>query len=126
MADLFDIVVARKLSGGGGGGSSDFSTAEVTIINAGTFGDVLGYMPICHEAGELGPEAPALIESTFGIEPGTTEVFVVPIYKNGMLDAAFWDNINIISVTGDAEWESPNSDVYITGNCTITAEYPQN
>lgn len=31
MADLFDIVTARKLSGGGGGGSSDFSTAEVTL-----------------------------------------------------------------------------------------------
>ena len=32
--DLYDIAVARKLSGGGGGGgSSDFSTAQVTIIN---------------------------------------------------------------------------------------------
>ena len=31
--DLFDLVVARKMSGGGGGGggSSDFSTANVTI-----------------------------------------------------------------------------------------------
>ena len=30
--DLYDIAIARKLSGsGGGGGSSDFSTAEVTI-----------------------------------------------------------------------------------------------
>lgn len=33
MADLFDIVVARKLSGGGGG-SSDFSTANLTITKA--------------------------------------------------------------------------------------------
>ena len=34
MADLFDIALARKLSGGGGGGggSSDFSTAEVTLV----------------------------------------------------------------------------------------------
>ena len=31
MADLFDIVVARKLSGGGGGGSSDFTEAKITI-----------------------------------------------------------------------------------------------
>ena len=33
--DLFDVILAKKMSGGsgGGGGSSDFSTAEVTIIN---------------------------------------------------------------------------------------------
>ena len=30
--DLFDVVIARKLSGGGGGGSSDFSTASVTFV----------------------------------------------------------------------------------------------
>ena len=29
--DLFDIAVARKLSGGGGGGGGDFDTATVTF-----------------------------------------------------------------------------------------------
>lgn len=29
--NLYDIAIAKKLSGGGGGGSSDFSTAEVTL-----------------------------------------------------------------------------------------------
>lgn len=34
--DLFDIAIAKKLSGGGGGGGggdSDFSTAQVTVVN---------------------------------------------------------------------------------------------
>ena len=30
--NLYDIAIARKLSGGGGGGSSDFSTATITVV----------------------------------------------------------------------------------------------
>lgn len=38
MEDLFDVIVARKLSGGGGGGgSSDFSTATVTVVTNDSF-----------------------------------------------------------------------------------------
>lgn len=46
MADLFDIVVARKLSGGGGGGSSDLFSQVANIVTSasasektGTFND---------------------------------------------------------------------------------------
>lgn len=34
MADLFDIAIARKLSGGGGGGGLNVPTARVTFISS--------------------------------------------------------------------------------------------
>ena len=43
MADLYDIVVASKLSGGGGGGgSSDFSMSTVTVnVNENGIGTII-------------------------------------------------------------------------------------
>lgn len=42
MADLFDIAIARKLSGGGGGGGG-FSTAKVTFISSANSYKIYGH-----------------------------------------------------------------------------------
>ena len=105
MADLFDIVTARKLSGGGGG-SNDFSTAQVTVAIAGDY----IYIPfVFDEGGEAG------IVSTGIIESGT---YSVPIYK-GLLVGSI-DSTRTVNVSGNAEYNQSNHTIIITGDCTIT------
>ena len=105
MADLFDIVVARKLSGGGGGGSSDFSTAQLTVV--GGEGSFL-FLPQVHDE-----EGLAGIENGGITESGT---YVVPLYK-GLLAGS-------IDTTGEVQTSGAvtvnDTMIIITGNGTIT------
>lgn len=108
MADLFDVVVARKLSGGGGGGgSSDFSTAQVTISgdnNADTC------LPFCIDQGDM----TALFNVRQTYYPGTYEI-------------ALWKGASLIEIYNKATVETSGNiedfggGMYlITGDCTIT------
>lgn len=108
MADLFDIVVARKLSGGGGGGSSDFSTATVTVINN-TNAPVPVYAPLATEYGEY-----KFSDSSAHVAPGTEILNVILYFGEGVIVIT---NGNV-SISGDAELEG--SEIIITGDCTIT------
>ncbi len=104
MADLFDIVIARKLSGGGGGGSSDFSTATVTATYGHTIeGAFYANFP---------PEAP--------IEGAT-------IYQNSMSDTLIlYKGASLISIDDPVQSISGNIQdmgggrYVVTGDCTIT------
>lgn len=110
MADLFDIVVARKLSdgGGGGGGSSDFSTATVTVVNnANADVNILGAL-IDHDAINYSITVPHIIFNTLIIE--------AVLYKTEGLIVV--DAEANITVSGDAELDETS--VIITGDCTIT------
>lgn len=110
MADLFDIVVARKLSdgGGGGGGSSDFSTATVTVVN------------------NLPDDIPVSIYGAFVVN-GTLDYWTefsngtsqkqVALYLGGV--NVFPDEYDNVSVSGNATIDESGI-VTITGDCTIT------
>lgn len=114
MADLFDIVVARKLSGGGGGGgSSDFSTATVTVVNQ------------SDEDRLVASDCPRIlsedfIETIFSVvivPPSTTSVFIVPLYKGKCL----WGGITPDATSGNISYDENLHYYVITGDCTITA-----
>ena len=118
MADLFDVVVARKLSGGGGGGgSSDFSTAEVTVVNT---------MSSSAESTKLSVPTinppSTLISSTFISMPEDTDNISVVLYKDGtLIDISEFDASTEFAVSGDAELLSrPVKGIRIFGDCTIT------
>lgn len=111
MADLFDIVTARKLSGGGGGGgSSDFSTAQVTVVNN-TEEPINGiYVSV------FDTPFPAVVPMNM-LSLGS-RTYNVPLYKG----TCYWsiDSYANVSVSGDIEWDSENRAALITGDCTIT------
>ena len=139
MADLFDVVVARKLSGGGGG-SSDFSTATVTIIN-----NIPNYVttlfPVFyhvnnHEITDY--QSGFVINEDIGIDTsvgdgwsadyGTSEytAHLIPNHNFSLDGAVITDEFERITVSGLAE-KSYISDggsnlntIIITGDCTIT------
>lgn len=112
MADLFDVVVARKLSGGGGGGgSSDFSTAEVTV------------------QGELSIEEEGkwFILLDDGVMSSTdvlSDCTIVIVLYQGSFEAEIYNpgGYGAVVTTGDAiaTTEARKTTLTITGDCTIT------
>lgn len=146
MADLFDIVTARKLSGGGGGGttvealsvtqngtytapsgkayspvivnvsggSSDFSTAEVTVVNNASMPFEL-YMPCT-----VDDDSEDYYTSTYSFyaEPNNTVQNQVILYKGECL--AFIKTAPYqVTISGDID-DDGASYYIITGDCTIT------
>lgn len=124
MADLFDVVVARKLSGGGGGGgSSDFSTAEITFVN-----DTGGYLDEQYFDGapgiDDGEEWCGITGSLYmpSMNVDTSVQATIPLYKN-----SYWTDKEHITpsgkvisgTSGNITIDEYNS-VHITGDCTIT------
>ena len=122
MADLFDIVIAKKLSGGGGGGSSDFSTATVTLV---CDASLLQYVTIiggvCVESyPSAGITEPTMIcsinPSLIGLEYKAT------LYKGSTMWVAHVPS-EMISVSGDITASAMGGDetmLLITGDGTIT------
>ena len=119
--DLFDIAIARKLSGGsgGGGGSSDFSTAEVTITNNLSH-EIILYISNM-EDDELG------INSFFEVVAVELQTTVIPaiLYKGKavgcLIDPTTNDNtIDGIYICADGIADDGDQYVIVTGNGTIT------
>ena len=100
------------------GGSSDFSTAEVSVVD----GDVKTNMPVCMND----PEAPVgyYLTTLGGAFDGTLEegVYTTVLYKGALVCSC----VNIamggsISLSGDCEWVNEEDGLLlITGDCTIT------
>lgn len=101
--DLYDIAVARKLSGGsgGGGGNSDFSTAEVTIIPPVPM-PVVGFWIVDDEFGDT------------AIFIGTSTHTAI-LYKGQQV--LYFDDAPS-AVSGAAE--IVDTSVLVKGDCTIT------
>ena len=95
-----------------GGGSSDFSTAEVTVVNTHGSGLSLYGANTLDDGEDTG--------STYGlgVAGNKTAVFSVILYKG-----TAWLNkgtsSSIVSVSGSAE-KLGSSMVMVTGDCTIT------
>lgn len=104
----------------GGGGSSDFSTAEVTIINQATMS--LSNVPatVCYEENDLGDGVPAtLFPSIISIPSSQTGSIKCALYKgtSAIMFADYTEFVEI-SVSGDATYMGGM--VAVTGDCTIT------
>lgn len=129
MADLFDIAVARKLSGGsgGGGGSSDFSTAQVTITSTNAEALIYFYSTVYDETlnANILTGVVKISSSVWmneyewtGVQNTNTEVLFLSD------NTAFNAYANTVVCTGDAvavyNDESYSWNITVTGDCTIT------
>ena len=109
MADLFDIAVARKLSGGGGGGgSSDFSTATMTVNVSSGLSPVFLFAYIYDEMND--------VEAYYGNLTEGTHSFTIPLYKGS---AYVGNELHNVSVSGAIELDGDGGAI-VTGDCTIT------
>lgn len=112
--NLYDIAVAKKLSGGsgGGGGSSDFSTATVTVTSNGEH-DLNSAVPIIVT---MGGEEGMICIPQIGQAESVPIKFV--LFK-GYSDFTFNElHLPDVAVTGNIEY---NDGMFsITGDGTIT------
>lgn len=111
--NLYDIAIARKLSGGGGGGSSDFTTATVTfVVSAADYPDWIG---ACAE----GANPVCMSDHAEGTIKGENGTKTVILYKGYTFIRPEWNAGLTISVSGNASKDIYDN-VTITGDCTIT------
>ncbi len=112
--DLFDIAVAKKLSGsGGGGGGGDLSTAEVTFdISTGNGVIIEGAVIVTEEGHEF---------ITYGeyVVYNDTKVKCIMLNNAGFIDV-LPTGISDVTVTGDATvYHDGDYYVEVAGDCTI-------
>lgn len=109
------VIESVKINGeeaGGGGGSSDFSTAEVTVVN--NTGELINGSFVCVRDTPISTVVPL---NTLPFNSSTN--FTVPLYKGNCAWKITSGTLNI-SVSGDIEWNSGSRTAFITGDGTIT------
>lgn len=114
--DLFDIAIAKKLSGGGGGGgSSDFSTAKVTFVCTNPTWGYYANVPVCDD------DIPAFAIRNFQVTDPVT--VTVPMYKGqGRFPLGFLqDAVGIPTASGGVAVSMETFSFIVTGDGTITA-----
>ena len=113
-----DIVTVDKMNEAiaeGGGGSSDFSTAEVTIIATEWNGSIYGsWLNTWDNEGGAGGKMLYRVQA----RPRHTITETLVLY-DGQSYVHGTDDTAPISITGDAE-DQEYGDVIITGDCTLT------
>lgn len=116
-----DIITAEKLNNieegiaNAGGGESDFTTAQVTVVNESAQTEDI-YIPYIEEAIE--EQQPAYAGAAKSATASETTVFTAILYKGTSM--AVLTSGNLI-ITGEASSLSASA-VAITGDCTITIE----
>lgn len=94
----------------GGGGSSDFSTAEVEVIN--TTADLVSVLAVSIR------DTPSSAIVPFGtIMADSDRTYTVPLYK-GVCSWKITPADAVVGVTGDISYD--NGNIFITGDGTIT------
>lgn len=88
------------------GGSSDFSTAQVTVVQE-TLGTVA--LPVKYVDGAT--------EGIIATVPNNDNTVV--LYKGLAIGSVLDDGLNV-SVSGNADYDSLTGQIFITGDCTIT------
>lgn len=120
MADLFDVVVARKLSSGGGG-SSDFSTATVTVAyspssSGGGASQGLKVYGLINIADEVGVQCEPVT-----IPDNNSKNLIVPLYKGKASLPLSTEPENVDwDLEGAYSFDDETGNTIITGDCTIT------
>lgn len=109
-SQMISIGYAEEYSEGGGG-SSDFSTAEVTLINSGSAMGIGLYLCVVDDVNNS-------TDTTARLIVGTSKTFNAILY-NGEAYASLYDSTSIDSYDGNIEPAGKNGYV-ITGDCTIT------
>lgn len=119
--DLYDIAIAKKLaggSGGGGGGSSDFTIAEVTVINnSANISNAVIITGCVAVDDENYPTSVGQIQ----VDPdrsGTKYNYIMYKREATLLISA-GVNTSTITVTGDYTTDGYGR-YWVTGNCTVT------
>lgn len=108
--DFYEIMLQQKLAGGGGSGSSDFSTAEVTIVNNCADGTVW-VVPYFIDS----PVATSM--AYLYVQANSSSAKQIILYK-GMGIVITASAFSDIQVTGSAELSQEG--ILVTGDCTIT------
>lgn len=110
---------------GGGGGSSDFSTAQVTIVNGSGYNRILS-MPVYYAAED---DEPALMNAYLNMLPNETVTVDVAVPIDGetkVYSGETGDKLqgvqmgSTLTVTSGSATQASNNRVTITGDCTIT------
>ena len=109
----------------GGGGSSDFSTAEVTLVNSANNTRVV-LIPVCYEPSPpFNPDAS--ISGVVNITANETLILNVPLYKGhcSLVTGMSEDRLQGVTVATSCTVTSGSATssmggVDITGDCTIT------
>ena len=97
----------------GGGGSSDFSTAQVTVINTKQNDDVDIYLPVVLDDEEY----TGLMYDAY-LMSGETRTITTVLYKGANVASLYNARSFSVLVSGNVVYDRP--DFYITGDCTIT------
>ena len=119
-----DIVTAEKLNklengvAAGGGGSSDFTTAEVTVINHATY-TVYVAIPTEYEENTLYDGSPAALSADTFFDDGDTVTINVPLYKGSCYVSGEPFASLSVDVEGDIQ-QLQYGNLLITGDGTIT------
>lgn len=113
--DLYDVIVAKKLSGGGGGGSSDFSTATVTLICTAANEVTCGLARVTEAMPPFVPQDTT--ESLLTLYDGDEFTYTAVLYKGKCHFTAL--NATALSGTGNVQ-DITQFGATITGDCTIT------
>lgn len=113
QTDAGAILALADYVSGGGGGSSDFTTATVTFANntSPSMVPFRAYIAI--------PEVTEFGIASVVVDSGE---YTIALYKGCTFGGVVAPNVSSIDVTttGDATWDSDNSYLTITGDCTIT------
>ena len=97
-----------------GGGNSDFSTAEVTIINASDADEFdIESLPMIVESEEITGITGSYPEP---VVPQASVSLTIPLYK----DKCFWAKSFLYTYTGSGNVIIDADKIIITGDCTIT------
>ena len=116
--EYFDNLLGEQLTeggGSGGGGSSDFSTAEVTIVNNGSVSRTLD-IPSCFESTESPLGLPFINYQTQPVASGESATFKVALYKG----TAMLNSKLSFETSGNITHNDTYNIYLITGDCTIT------
>ena len=103
-----------NISGGGGGGESDFSTAEVTVVNNHSRNAEIRVACVESEY--------SISENYTYVDTNTTATVIAILYKGKASGNVNIDGGVDYNIEGEGDVEIDSSDFYVTGDCTITIQ----
>ena len=113
---LSDMLFANALMSGGDSGSSDFSTAEVTIVLTSEELEISVFAPIVSDDEVFAGSLPSV--TLYGDDP-KPDPELVALYK-GQAVLLLGGDARTVTTTGNITEILANTQYLITGDCTLT------